>query len=48
MVGHLLQAKNEKKHSIEFFLHLSKAFNTLDHTVLLKKLESFGVSVNWF
>ena len=37
MVGHLLQAKNDGKHSIGVFLDLSKAFNTLDHSVLITK-----------
>ena len=35
MVGHLLQAKNDGKHSIGAFLDLSKAFDMLDHSVLI-------------
>ena len=39
MVGHVLQAKNDGKHTIGVFLDLSKAFDTLDHMVLISKLE---------
>ena len=35
MVGHVLHAKNDGKHSMGVFLDLSKAFNTLDHTALI-------------
>ena len=39
MVGHVLHAKNDGKHAIGVFLDLSKAFDTLDHRVLISKLE---------
>ena len=51
MVGHVLQAKNEGKHSMGVFLDLSKAFDPLDHPVLIAKLERYGIRGNmldWF
>ena len=51
MVGHILNAKNDGKHSMGLFLDLSNSFDTLDHTVLLSKLERYGVRGNmldWF
>ena len=51
MAGHVLQAKNEGKHSMGVFLDLSKVFDTLDHPVLITKLERYGIRgnmLNWF
>ena len=49
--GTLLQAQNNNLDSIGLFLDPSKAFDTLNHGKLLKKLESYGIHglVNdWF
>ena len=46
-------AKNreEKKHTIGIFIDLSKAFDTLNHSMLLEKMFRYGIrgtSLNWF
>ena len=42
---------NKKEHSIAIFCDLRKAFDTVDHTILLNKLKNLGVrgiSYEWF
>ena len=51
LLGHILQAKENGDLSASIFLDLSKAFNTLNHTVLLKKLDCYGIrgiTNDWF
>lgn len=51
LVDQILQSFNENKYTIGVFIDLSKAFDTVDHEILIKKLESYGIrnlSLNWF
>ena len=43
LTGYLLQAKELGQKSALIFLDLCKAFDTLNHNVLLKKLECYGI-----
>ena len=51
LVGNILKNKENGKTTISLFLDLSKAFDSLQHETLLKKLEIYGIrgtAHNWF
>ena len=51
LIGKILHAREDGLQSASIFLDLSKAFNTLDHVVLLSKLERNGIRgtvLDWF
>ena len=51
LVGHVIQNLELKKDMISVFLDLSKAFDSLQHDIILKKVERYGlhgVTLSWF
>ena len=51
LIGNIQKNLEENKNSIGVFIDLSKAFDTLDHKLLLKKLEIYGIRgtvLSWF
>ena len=51
LIGEIVKNKENNKHTVGLFLDLSKAFDTLDHTIVLEKMESYGirdVALEWF
>ena len=51
LCGKVIKAKHQEQHSAALFLDLLKAFDMLNHMVLLKKLEWYGIRgqcLDWF
>ena len=51
LVGHVVKGYEQKEHTATIFLDLSKAFDMLNHHLLLQKLEIYGIRgtpLNWF
>ena len=51
LVGNILKNNEANKLTIGVFIDLSKAFDTLSHSILLKKLARYGIrgtTLEWF
>ena len=51
LIGEILKNLENKKYTLTIFLDLSKAFDTLEHDVIFKKLGKYGIRgtcLDWF
>ena len=51
VIDNITEQLDSKAFSLGIFIDLWKAFDTIDHNILLKKLEIYGVrgiALNWF
>ena len=43
LISHVLKNQEQTRYTVALFLDLSKAFHTLNHELLLKKLDLYGI-----
>ena len=51
LTDHIYDKMNAKQHSVAIFLDLCKAYDTVNHSILLSKLYQYGfrsATLNWF
>ena len=51
LTDHIISASDEKESALPIFVDLSQAFDTVDHTILIRELPNYGISgtdLNWF
>ena len=51
IIDQISESQDVKKYSIGIFLDLSRAFDTIDHRILLQKLQVYGIrgcALKWF
>ena len=51
LVSEILKSREEGLYTLSLFIDLSKAFDTIEHTVLIKKLSKYGIRgpiLDWF
>ena len=44
LISQILDAFNENKYTLGIFIDLTNAFHTVDHDVLLKRLDIYGIN----
>ena len=51
LTDNILSAFNVKEHVLGLFMDMKKAFDTINHNILLQKLDYYGIKTNalrWF
>ena len=48
LINNICDSFNQNKYTLGVFIDLSKAFDTVDHNILLKKLSLYGINLQWF